>query len=259
MIGFKNGGSSDVEVKLGTSYISAAQARDNLTMEIGDNNFEQTKRFAKRLGMNFYRVKVEGGTLEQRVTFYSTIYRLHAFPKTFWEHQGLDRSKKISILALTIRKFTKASYGAVTVSGTHTEQSGHFFTILHPSLTGEMLDGWINSYRDGGWMVRWSNPGYWECMISTHSDIIFADAMMKGISFDHQLAYKASLKNALVAGGYEGKGRRFMEDYGFRGFVPWYGKRSDDEVGARTIEHAYNDFGLFQMSRNFPLKKWPLL
>ena len=104
-------------------------------------------------------------------------------------------------------------------------------------------------------MVRWSNPGYWECMISTHSDIIFADAMMKGISFDHQLAYKASLKNALVAGGYEGKGRRFMEDYGFRGFVPWYGKRSDDEVGARTIEHAYNDFGLFQMSRKLSSKK----
>ena len=47
-------------------------------------------------------------------------------------------------------------------------------------MTGEMLNGWLRSYKDGGWMVRWSNPGYWQCMISTHSDIIFADAMIKG-------------------------------------------------------------------------------
>ncbi len=118
-----------------------------------------------------------------------------------------------------------------------------------------MLNGWLNSYKDGGWMVRWSNPGYWQCMISTHSDIIFADAMIKGVNFNHPLAYEASLKNALTAGGYNGKGRRFLEDFNFKGFVPWYGKNSDDEVGARTIEHSYNDFGLYQMSKKLSSKQ----
>ena len=97
--------------------------------------------------------------------------------------------------------------------------------------------------------MRCSNPGYWQCMISTHSDIIFADAMEKGIRFDHELAYQSSLKNALVANGYDGKADVFLEDYNFKGYVPWYGLNKDDEVGARTVEHAATILALYLMSK----------
>jgi 5-(carboxyamino)imidazole ribonucleotide synthase len=37
-------------------------------------------------------------------------------------------------------------------------------------------------------------------------------------------------------GGYDGKGRRFLQRSAFLGYVPWTGRNPDDEVGARTIE-----------------------
>jgi len=99
-----------------------------------------------------------------------------AFPKMHWEPVGRDT--------------TRAQYHSPFDDRLHLDRklwTGNGFWdsyrgvwpllgILFPRLTGEMLDGWVNSYRDGGWTVRWSKPGYWESMIGTHTDIIFADA-----------------------------------------------------------------------------------
>ena len=229
-INFRDSSMSKVGIKIATSFISSQQAKANYLLELEVNQFEDTKTQAKKSWDDLLnRIKVSGATLEDRVTFYSSIYRLHAFPKTFWEHVGTDKSKSQYFSPYDNKVHEGKLWSGNGFWDTY-RAVWPLFTILHPSLTGEMLNGWLNSYKDGGWMVRWSNPGYWQCMISTHSDIIFADAMIKGIKFDYPLAYEASLKNALTAGGYQGKGRRFLEDFNFKGFIPWYGRSSDDEV-----------------------------
>lgn len=241
-----SGGIGPVVMRIATSYISTAQAADNLALELGDKTLatvagEARDKWEKALG----RIDVFGGSAAERTTFYSTLYRVVAFPKSHWEPIGRDvassqyRSPFDGQVHLNKKLWTGHGFWD-TYRGVWP-----LFTLLYPELAGEMLDGLVNAYRDGGWTVRWSKPGYWECMIGTHTDIIFADAFTKGIrNWDFLTGYEASLKNALVAGGYEGKGRRFLQRSTFLGYVPWTGGSPDDEVGARTIEDAVNDFGL---------------
>ena len=44
-----------------------------------------------------------------------------------------------------------------------------------------MVDGFVQQYRDGGWIARWSSPGYADLMTGTSSDVAFADAYLKGV------------------------------------------------------------------------------
>ena len=248
---FADKSSESIELKFATSYISIEQAKSNFEMELMNHSFDSSLKNAENTWeKTLSNMKVEGSSVEDRITFYSSLYRVHAFPKTFWEHVGTDKSKSHYFSPYDNKVHEGKLWSGNGFWDTY-RAVWPLFTVLYPKMTGEMLNGWLRSYKDGGWMVRWSNPGYWQCMISTHSDIIFADAMIKGIDFDHELAFEASLKNAMVANGYQGKGRRFLEHYNFNGFIPWYNKNTDDEVGARTIEHAYNDFGLYLMAKNF--------
>lgn len=245
------GAENTIVVKLATSYVSAAQAADNLALELAGETLESLTARAKAAWEDSLgRIAIEGGRPEDRVTFYSALYRALAFPKIHWEPVGRDvgrsqyRSPFDGKVHLDRKLWTGNgfwdSYRAVWP----------LFTILFPDLTGEMLDGWVNSYRDGGWTVRWSKPGYWECMIGTHTDIVFADALVKGIrNWDFLTGYEAAVKNAMVPGGHDGKGRRFLERSAFLGYVPWTGDRPDDEVGSRTVEDSINDFGISVLAR----------
>ena len=48
-------------------------------------------------------------------------------------------------------------------------------------MAGELVDGFVQQYRDGGWISRWSSPGYANLMTGTSSDVAFADAFVKGV------------------------------------------------------------------------------
>ena len=72
--------------------------------------------------------------------------------------------------------------------------------VRRRSMAGELVDGFVQQYRDGGWIARWSSPGYANLMTGTSSDVAFADAYVKGVrGFDARDAYDAAVKNATVA------------------------------------------------------------
>ena len=70
-------------------------------------------------------------------------------------------------------------------------------SILYPDALGNIIQGWLNAYREGGWLPSWASPGYRNCMVGTFADVVISDAIVKGITgFDYQLAYKALHKDA---------------------------------------------------------------
>src|SRR5699024_10736681 len=74
------------------------------------------------------------------------------------------------------------------------------YVLLYPELTAELADGFVQQYREGGWIARWSSPGYADCMTGTSSDVAFADAHVKGVALpDPRSAYESGLRNATVA------------------------------------------------------------
>jgi len=37
--------------------------------------------------------------------------------------------------------------------------------LLYPDKLGEIVQGWLNAYKEGGWIPGWASPGYRESMV----------------------------------------------------------------------------------------------
>lgn len=61
-----------------------------------------------------------------------------------------------------------------------------------------MYTGWLNAFKEGGWLPSWASPGYRNCMIGTFADVVVADAIVKEIEgFDIQMAIDALRKDVM--------------------------------------------------------------
>ena len=112
--------------------------------------------------------------------------------------------------------------------------------LLDPAATGRLLDGQLEQYRRGGWMARWSAPGYVDSMVGTSSDQIFADAARWGVEFDRAEAFESGWRNACEPGPDALRGRKGIARGRFTGFIS-----SDVPEGMSwTIENAVSDAAL---------------
>ena len=107
----------------------------------------------------------------------------------------------------------------------------------------------MQQYRDGGWIARWSSPGYANLMTGTSSDVAFADAYVKGVGgFDATDAYDAALKNATVAPPGDpfdsNVGRKGLFQSLFLGYTP---SRVPEGV-SWALEGSINDYGISNMA-----------
>ena len=119
------------------------------------------------------------------------------------------------------------------------------YSLLTPSQAGEMVDGFVQQYKDGGWTSRWSSPGYADLMTGTSSDVAFADAYVKGVDFDAKSAYDAAVKNATVVPPSSGVGRKGMTTSPFLGYTS-----TDTHEGLSwALEGYLNDYGIAKMGQ----------
>ena len=121
-------------------------------------------------------------------------------------------------------------------------------TILFPERLGEILQAWVNAYKEGGWLPQFPCPGYRACMTGSLIDSIFGDAAAKGIGgFDLATAYEGLRKHATQSGDpAAGYGRRGIEDYLHYNYCP------ADRVAqsaAETVDAAYGDFCIAQAAK----------
>lgn len=101
--------------------------------------------------------------------------------------------------------------------------SDPLLSLINPSVLGRTLQGWVNAYKEGGWLPKWASPGYRGGMLGTAADIVISDAIVKGITgFDVRTAYEAILKNAFISPpeGVDGIGRICLKPYLEYGHIP---------------------------------------
>lgn len=232
--------SKKVECKIGTSFISEAQARLNLEREIGEAGFETVQQRAQAawdeaLG----RAQVEGGTQEQQRTFYSCLYRALLFPHRLYERNAQGQPIHYS------------PYDDKIHEGFLYGDSGYWdsfraahplYNLLFPEISAEILQGLLKAYDESGWLPAWSNPGHRACMIGNHAFSLLADGWVKGIrSFDAARAVDAMVHDANTQSPPDcyAIGRDGAEPYNRMGFVPY---PEFKESSAKTLEYAYDDF-----------------
>jgi predicted alpha-1,2-mannosidase len=252
---FDAGADRTVTLRLATSLISLDQAKDNLRQEIPDGtSFEKVKsRAQKQWDRILGKVEVEGATPDQLTTLYSSLYRLYLYPNSGFETVG-SKYQYASPFSPMPGPDTPTHTGAKIVDGKVYVNNGFWdtyrttwpaYSLLTPGQAGEMADGFVQQYKDGGWTSRWSSPGYADLMTGTSSDVAFADAYVKGVDFDAKSAYDAAVKNATVVPPSSGVGRKGMATSPFLGYTS-----TDTHEGLSwALEGYLNDYGIAKMGQ----------
>ncbi|WP_346054980.1 GH92 family glycosyl hydrolase [Amycolatopsis dongchuanensis] len=246
--GYLKFASKTVTMRIATSLISLDQAKRNLALEIAPRaSFESVKDAAqaawdRQLGV----IEVEGASQDQLTTLYSNLYRLFLYPNSGFENTGTARQPKYQY---------QSPVSSGVKDGTMYVNNGFWDTyrttwsaydLLSPDMAGKMIDGFVQQYRDGGWISRWSSPGYADLMTGTSSDVAFADAYLKGIdNFDVRSAYDAAVKNATVLPPNDAVGRKGLDTSIFLGYTP----TTTGEGMSWALEGYINDFGIANMSK----------
>ncbi len=86
-------------------------------------------------------------------------------------------------------------------------------------------------------------------MVGTSSDIIFGDAIAKGIEFDWQNAYESAIKNAAVAvdsSNLTNGGRAQLNTSIFEGYTA---HNIQHEGFSWSIEGYINDYGVYKLAK----------
>ena len=123
-----------------------------------------------------------------------------------------------------------------------------FMSIFFPERLGDILQSWVNAYKEGGWFPQFPSPGYRACMTGSLIDAVIADAVVKNVKgFDIQTAYAGLKKHATTVGDpSKGYGRVGIEYYLKDGYVP--ANRIHQSV-AETVDAAYGDYCIAQVAR----------
>nr|WP_033338180.1 GH92 family glycosyl hydrolase [Catenuloplanes japonicus] len=249
-----------VNLRVSTSLISVAQAKHNLDLEIAAADTVESVRTRAETAWNakLRTVEVEGASRDQLVTLYSSLYRLFLYPNSAHENTGTNAApvwKHTVQSSTTTPPSTPTETGAEIKPGKVYVNNGFWdtyrttwpaYALLTPSMAGEMADGFVQQYRDGGWISRWSAPGYANLMVGTSSDVAFADAYLKGIKgFDPEVAYQAAIKNASVAPPNDNVGRKGLTRSIFKGYTPL---DVTGEAMSWAMDGYINDFGIANMA-----------
>ena len=250
IIGFKTKRGEKVRVKVASSFISLEQAQLNLDREIGDDTFETTKEKAKNAWeKEFRRIEIESDNKEHIKTFYSCLYRVLLFPRTFYE---FDKNNKM---------MHYSPYNGKVLRGYMFTDNGFwdtfravfpFFNMMYKEQNNKIMEGLANTYKESGWLPEWASPGHRPVMIGSNSAPIIADAYLKGTIKNEKTAeilFEAIIKNATVEKGrpVPSVGREGLDYYNTLGYVPY--DVNIRENTAKTLEYAYADFTVGQMAK----------
>ncbi len=255
VLSFKTKKGDKVHVRVASSFISPEQALRNLRTEIGGDSFDTTKAKAKAdWEKELSRIRVTDPDAEKIRTFYSALYRMLQFPRTFYEK---DASGKI---------VHYSPYDGKVHDGYMFTDNGFwdtwravfpFFALMYPERDSQFMQGLVNTYKQGGWLPEWASPGYRNVMIGSNSANLIADAYYNGVrGFDVETLYEAMIKNATTSEGRPrdkaGKviaavGREGAEYYNRLGYVPY--DVGINENAARTLEYATADFSIAQLAK----------
>jgi len=245
IVGFKTAKGEQVNMKVASSFISIEQADISLKRELANDGFDATKAKAKAVwNKTLSRISVEGGTIDQTRTFYSSFYRTLFFPNKLYE---LDANNKI---------MHWSPYNGQVLPGYMFAGTGFwdtfralypFLNLMYPAINKEMQEGLANDYKEGGFLPEWSSPGYANVMVGNNSASVVSDAYIKGMrNYDINTLW-AAVKNGANNEGPEGTGRTGVKYYNKLGYVPYDVKINEN--AARTLEYSYDDFAIYQLGK----------
>ena len=234
-----------ITVKIGISYVSIENARKNLVTEQPAFDIDKTIQSARSEWENILsRIKVEGGTSDQKTIFYTALYHLHIHPNILQDVNG-------EYPAMETGKTLRSAGNRYTVfSLWDTYRNVHpLLSLLYPDIQLDMVRTMLDMYRESGWLPKWELYGRETLtMEGDPSLVVLNDTWQRGIKdFDTTLAYEAMTKSANMEGS-----RNLMrpdnDDYLHLGYVPL--REKFDNSVSHALEYYLADWNLAQFAKS---------
>jgi len=242
-----------IQVRVGTSFISTEQARENLRREVHGWDFRAVqKKLRTQWNEKLSRLQVSGASDADKTLLYTAMYHALLYPRSISEFGHYYSAFDDTIHA-------GESYTAFSIWDTFRAENS-MLTLLAPERIDGMITALLQDFKEGGWMPKWPNPSFTNIMIATHADSLVAEAMRKGFrGFDRQVAWQAVYKDAMTPPDGDTT-RRWLDreehtPYEARAGLTYYIKLGyiptdkTDEAASNTLEDSYDDWCVAQIAK----------
>jgi len=250
-----------VMVQIGVSFVSIDNARENLEAEQNGFDFTAIQEAAagawqEALG----RIRVTGGTDEQKTVFYTALYHALIHPNILEDVNGeyplmefgnpaavssipvatgRNGQAQLKMRARGVGRVPEGQHRYTVFSLWDTCRNFHqLMTLVYPEKQIDMARSVVNMYREWGWMPKWELYGRETFTMEGDPAIpMLTDTYLKGLTdFDIATAYEAFLKSAETPGA-QNLMRPDADPYNERGYIPlgWF---AQDFSGDNSVSHA---------------------
>lgn len=181
-----------VALKYGISYIDEAQARKNMEREVAGKSLEELQSAGQDIWNEALgKIKMRGGTLEDRVVFYTSLYRCYERPVCISEDGRYFSAFDGSVHDDGGRPFYTDDWIWDSFRAHHPLR-----VLIDPGTEEDILNSYVlmAEQSEHHWMPTFPGiTGDAAAMNSNHAVASFLDAYRKGLkNFDLEKAYEAS-------------------------------------------------------------------
>jgi predicted alpha-1,2-mannosidase len=234
---------TQVEVKIGVSYVSIKNARENLEKETSELSFDKIhQQTASKWNDLLSKIKVEGGTKDDKTIFYTALYHTLIHPNTLNDVNG-------EYPKMATRETLKTEGTRYTVfSLWDTYRNLHsLMSLVYPKQQSDMVKSMLSIYDESGWLPKWElNATETTTMVGDPAGIIIADTYLRGIQdFNIEKAYRAMIKSATQLE--KNALRPGIKEYTEKGYLT----TASTESGSVSTTQEYNtsDFAIAQLAK----------
>ncbi|MGQ8335482.1 GH92 family glycosyl hydrolase [Sunxiuqinia sp. A32] len=251
-----------IEIKVGLSYTSIDNARNNLISEATDVDFDlalerATKTWSDYLG----RIKVEGGKEEDKMKFYTGLFHAllgrglasdvtGAYPKNDGGVGQIELDENNEPIHQHYN--TDAIWGAFW-------NLTQLWAVAYPEYFSDWIQSQLLVYKDAGWLGDGIACSKYVSGVGTNFvSLAIASAYNCGIrDFDVDLGYEAALKNEIGwQGRIEGAGKTDLKQFVEKGYVPFedrFGMGTSEEgsgfAASHTLEYSFSSYAVAQFAK----------
>ena len=238
---FETEDGEEVELQMGVSFVSCANAWENLNAEQqylkeGVSNFDTVLTAAQQAWeSDLSRIKVDGGSERDKQVFYSALYHSLIHPSILNDVNGEYPLMEGDGVGVVPQGQTRYSVFSLWDTYRNLHQ---LLTLAYPERQIDMVRSMVDMYKEWGWMPKWELFGRETFTMEGDPAIpVITDTWLKGLrDFDIEVAYDAFIKSATTPGK-SNLMRPDVDPYIEKGYIP-LGMYSSDLSGDNSVSHA---------------------
>ena len=232
-----------VRVKVGVSFVSVANAEENLRREVGHGDLDGVRRDARAAwNIALGRVRVSGGTDEDRKVFYTALYHSLIHPTVFSDANG----EYIGFDGKVHNAGSRIQYANFSGWDIYRGQV-QLLAMLFPDQASDKAQSLVVDAEQGGGLPIWGAANDDSCaMVGDPSACILAGIYAFGArGFNAKTALAAMLRGANDPGTHSRScvERPNLEEYLRQGYVAERGKAGSGAASV-TLEYQNADFAI---------------